>query len=743
MRGGNLLFFLIISFFIELNSETKNLENVKEDTLKLENTNNLQDKKGDKTSVALSIINEKDNVEEKLEKIVKILQKHEKGLEEVKENSKKEKDKKEKDKKAKKKEEKPPKKLPIIYIAQDSEFRLYSKFRTEFFGGKNLRLLNDRNDEDRLAYFRHILDLNAEYHYGKASRKYDVVIFKLNLRNRGIWGDPESIALTTESEVKRLDVISGSHRHAIPRHFLWIRELWMQVALNDALCLGFDNIHTFTFGAFPFELGRGIALGSAYGVGPDLLGYYAEAAIDQYAFGFKFSGEIFKESLSYDVYGAILDNKASMWDYTIAPIKRQQYGHFFTPTRGFGIINYLVAGRLRWVPPVCRKENKILLEPYVVFNDQREQRIEFVGDANSKLITPGFAMEFEFNRWDFGFDTAFNFGRQKVKGWDRNNLIEQNRRGFEVIVNSRVKQIDPITGKSDLALAVPENEKIIKSSVPKNRCETDFEVNNGEIIGSNKLGTLINDDLRFRDPYTVHYRGSMFVCDVGFYLFKPEVKINATVGFASGDDNPHKDLEEIPNPANDIDYHGFISLLEVYSGVRVKSAFLLSGSGRIPRILSIPSEEVSDPYPSAVSRFTNLFFTGYGVNFKFPKTYRKWNINPNVLWYWQEFPTLLSKTEKSGQKKRKAANKFLGIEINTFAEIEILDDFRFFAVGALFLPGKHYKEIKGFPLNKEQKRYLDSLKEIPSNAQELIVDRAPLLGDDKSWFINVGLEYKF
>ena len=43
-----------------------------------------------------------------------------------------------------------------------------------------------------------------------------------------------------------------------------------------------------TFGAFPFELGRGIALGTAYAVDASDLGFYSENAIDQYAFGGKF-----------------------------------------------------------------------------------------------------------------------------------------------------------------------------------------------------------------------------------------------------------------------------------------------------------------------------------------------------------------------------------------------------------------------------------------------------------------------
>ena len=83
---------------------------------------------------------------------------------------------------------------------------------------------------------------------------YDLAYFKMTIRNRGIWGDPESIASTTLSPIRELDAVFGEHRHGLPRHILWIRELWIAFSLNDILGLPFCNLHTVTFGAFPFEL---------------------------------------------------------------------------------------------------------------------------------------------------------------------------------------------------------------------------------------------------------------------------------------------------------------------------------------------------------------------------------------------------------------------------------------------------------------------------------------------------------
>ena len=70
------------------------------------------------------------------------------------------------------------------------------------------------------------------------------------------------------------------------------------IIVLNFLHLGFESNHSFTVGAFPFELGRGISLGAAYAIGPGPLGFYSDGMIDQFAFGFKFSGEIVPDVLN-------------------------------------------------------------------------------------------------------------------------------------------------------------------------------------------------------------------------------------------------------------------------------------------------------------------------------------------------------------------------------------------------------------------------------------------------------------
>lgn len=618
--------------------------------------------------------------------------------------------------------------------AGDSEFKFGIKLRLpEFFYGRNLRLLNDNNPTDRVLYFRHTLDFLLEYRYGMPSVLYDLIYAKMTVRNKGVWGDPESISSTLSSPIHELGTSFGRHTHGIPRHILWIRELWIQFSINDLFNLPFCAQHFLTFGSFPFELGRGIALGAAYQVDASDLGFISESAIDQYAFGAKLSGDIIKDYLVYDLYGAILDNKAADFNQVNAKVRGQQYHHRNDAARGFGVINYIVAGRLKWFPNLRFENVKARIEPYILYNHNPEQQIEFIGDAKSDLVTIGIASESEIGSFEWGFDTAFNFGKQTVFGWDRNTIGLENRNGTSVIVNSRVKQMADATPtqSSPKALAVPENQRLIELS-PQTQLE------NGEIIGSNTLGTLINDSERFSDSYVNKYRGYMFVFDMGYTVCKPDLKLNAGFGFASGDANPNKD-EEFPGDSDvDGEYEGFIGLQEVYSGVRVKSAFLLSGSGRIPRPLSFPSDEVSNPFSTTVSRFTNILFVGGGANWAPSWCEKSWRLNPNILGYWTDFRTPFFNASTEQNSRTRFARNYLGVEINLFAEVELLPDLRLFSVSSFFFPGSHYRDIKGKPLSKAQQDFLSN-----QDKTGILNNRVPLLGDDPSFFFNIGLDYRY
>ena len=78
----------------------------------------------------------------------------------------------------------------------------------------------------------------------------------------------------------------------------------------------------------------------------------------------KFSGDLCKDRLSYDLYGTILANCSATFEQTHGKIRTHQYGHRADSARGFGSINYLVASRLHWYALPTTDTKKVYFEPY-------------------------------------------------------------------------------------------------------------------------------------------------------------------------------------------------------------------------------------------------------------------------------------------------------------------------------------------------------------------------------------------
>ena len=608
-------------------------------------------------------------------------------------------------------------------------FTFSGMYKPEMFFGKNISLLNNNNEGNKIWFQRHTLDLQLDIDYGCQTYGYNVLAMRFNVRNKGIWGNPESIASTTEAETKIVDSVGRRHKHAIPRHIFWMREAWLSFDIAQVMGLSFLNNHTFKVGLFPFQLGRGIALGDAYAVGPEQLGFYSDSFVDQYAPGALFHGEILANRLGYDLYVAILQNRSSSLSETGAAILGQQYGRLETPQRGSGIINFLIATRFNWHVFVSDIYGKLRVEPYVLYNRDPEQRIEFRGDSSSQLGTIGLAMEYEHPRFQIGFDYALNLGQQRAKGWDRNQIVEQNRGGQVVLVNSHV--VDQ------------NNEKIPFISNSKAQgiinCSFQDESENGENIGTVDSGvgyltgpiTLKNVANRFRNPYTNKYEGWMFVIDAGYWIYKKDLMLATTAFIATGDRNPNEETL-------DMVYSGFVPLQEAYSGKLVKSAYFLGGAGKITRPLSQPvSNQAPSRFAQTVNGFTNLVGTGLGLQWK-PSGWKKtFAFNPNALAYWQENPTKKFDARTSSELDS-LANTFLGVELNLFMSCMVLKDLKLFFVGSVFFPGAHYRDILGKPLTPTQQRLLDRLDRTGFDE-----DRIPNIGDDTSYTFNLGLEFRF
>src|SRR5436190_16727781 len=124
----------------------------------------------------------------------------------------------------------------------DWEYVFSGVFKPESFYAKNPTWLNNLNPFDRIYYSRHVLDLTVDILYGAQTYGTKIAELLFQVRNKGVWGNPESIAMTTEAEIKTIEAVNPiTHKHGFPRHIFWIRQVWLQFNINEAFTIPFSN----------------------------------------------------------------------------------------------------------------------------------------------------------------------------------------------------------------------------------------------------------------------------------------------------------------------------------------------------------------------------------------------------------------------------------------------------------------------------------------------------------------------
>ncbi len=602
------------------------------------------------------------------------------------------------------------------YKSGDTKIGFTLKDRIEAWYSKSSRLFNP-SSLDQAIYVQSTLDLKAYADFEK------IVKAMFNIRNKSRWGNATAIVATTPSPVKIDDALVGEHRHAIGRQLLWVREAWMEMLINKAFAVDSCTDHYFKIGFFPFELGRGISLGNAYATSPGLLGFYANNVIDQYAPGCLWNGEVLKDKWSYDFYIGILRNKSDSFDNVNEKIYANIAGDRLTPERGFGHLDFVLALRSDFkVKPCC--DGTLTIEPYILYNKDPEQRVDFPADAHSDLATWGLYFDYEGKKVEWGVEFAGNFGSQKVRGLDRNVIQLRNVNGDAVFNYSHVIDVNSKTN----ALVTPDNRTAVNNAPQGVQY-------NGQPINSN----LSNDPNRFRSEYKNFFKGFMIVGDIE-YKMTDNFTIAATGAYASGDENPNKDLA-LPNDSQqDTDYDGFIGLQEIYSGTRVESLFVI-GPNRITRPLSLPSINVprNSRIASTISGFTNLIYTGIGTEYITPGCYDKEiKLESNYLMYWQPEPGDKFNIATGKAVPNSLARKFLGFEVNTFMEAKLYKALKAFIIAGVFVPMDHFEDIKGKPISREQ---LDILDRVDNTG--FIDPNVLRLGTSPAFVFNWGFEFAF
>ena len=606
------------------------------------------------------------------------------------------------------------------------------KMKIEHFIDKNATMFN-RQLPDTLEYFKHCVDFNMDYAYGKEKFGYNAAEAFIELRHKGVWGkamsasDRDSGGPGAPSIVVLDNASLGGHAHDTGRTLIWMKEAWLQISPNAILnSTSADYLHFFKIGWVPFELGRGIALGGVYGAGKELLGLYSYGE-DKASPGILLHGQIIKDKLSYDLYYSKFEERGRSLAGNIMPVRRHDLDAKAPYSRGDNKDNELFAARLQGVAFNNECCGKLTLEPYVFYNVANDQYEDINPDTDTKLGSFGLNLEHAYKNFEWGGEVACNFGEEKLHAIDKNTVTYKKDhadgtvKGYYTFISTSEDGGTPAvyTTASRAFAATP-----YQLGVNDNTTVTDGYYNYNR------------REYRFRPAYTNKLRGWMGVVD-GAYTFKEQnVKVALAYGYASGDVNPHES-------ETDKTYRGFIGLDEWYSGKRVPSIFLLDQRLAV-RPLSLTPD--SAKYPDKIVdiendiSFTDIHTLGTGATWTPTAGGKKFTLNPNILLFWRD-----SSSKKVGsldargnvQPSTDDASKFMGTEINTVAKCELLKDLSMYGNFAVFIPGQYYEDVAGIPLSGDFYSKLDEA------VQGYFNPRAFRLSHNTAYHANVGLEYKF
>lgn len=646
------------------------------------------------------------------------------------------------------------------------EISFTGRTRTDFIAAVNTKYFNTKNLAlDAFAFERSTYDLGISAATGKQSiYQKEVIALAADFRSRFVWGQPEKIASTTVTAINENGVKTGAHNHSIGIPVLYLRGLDLTFDLNSLFCSIPQNYPTqkLKLGLFPVEIGRGITLGAGYAVTPDVLSYAPSDVIQEFAPGIMLYGTIDQaKNIDYRLYLSIIKNNSANHSDLINPIRSNFYKQGYFPYRGSGVVNIVGACQVDW-KYIFNDSNKAVLSPYIIIGHEGAGKIEFPEDSISNLVTYGFEFGAENSDWVFDCELAINNGSQYVFGVDRNTLKQEQRNctiddnqnsSIGVIVNDKVL----FGGYSSLPSSVTTDLKNKPTVFLGNNSKRQEAINNvpqssrengKTIIVPGEDYTLVNSSDRFKDPYQNFFNGFMFVIDLArnICINDQTFKWAWAAGYASGDDHPNKALVSKNDHIQNGKYSGFIGIQEIYSGKLVRSAFLMQGSGKMPRIGSIPGVLIDEEtgqiteaveFPSPISGFNNLIYAGTSLNLTYESLISdyNWKWYPNLLFYWQPDARNIYNEEIIKKSDKQTIDPFLGTELNLFLEIisKHLEGLKFFFVGTMFVPGGYYKDISKIPLDKEQESAF-------KNTSGTFI---PLMSTNNAYYLNLGIEFKF
>lgn len=572
---------------------------------------------------------------------------------------------------------------------KDMILKFGGKCTEEMFNAANLGWLNNNIINDNSFYMRATGDFFMDVSYGKYEKPR--ILFHNTIRLRYKWGSGTDTRIDGET-LPFIDSVIQSRGSTINRHILWNRELWIKFAIGD---LESPRENFFEIGAFPYEVGRGISFGAGYKFA-GFLGFTPSFSIDQFAPGCLIHINPLPEKLFFDGYLTLLENHNTSYKGNNAKVRLHEIDSSY-PFRGPGRQSYAAVIKSFW-QIFKEKENAISCEPYVIYFQSLDQKLEYLHDVDSFVTTYGLAVEGEYKKCNWGFEAAFNQGNILIKAIDRNVVkFARNSDGganteFLVEQYTKVFNQDPATvDKPTLAPVTNENKTIVAAGQK-------LVANNGKEIAPGS--GLYNAYDRFRPKQNQILDGYMFLADCSYQAIDDVLNISLGTGYASGDLSLQQNANTMSQEALlNQKYSGFITLQSVYSGTRLRHLVIFNEG--VPRFDVqnpngvFPRQNITPPVADSQVEFTNIAFAGTRIELQVPfwKKYKA-VVAPNIIGYWCP----VTPVTKCGTQAR----NYMGTELTTEISAQFYGQFKLYSYVGILFPGSYYTDMCGTLYNDEK-----------------------------------------
>jgi hypothetical protein len=671
----------------------------------------------------------------------------------------------------------------LLTTRNDVEVSMKGIVRQDWIGYDKIHTLRPSND-DQLSGFRNKLCIDLMANYGKKKYGRSAADAFARLTNYGFWYD-ESHYTPFSNDTKAINMLT------------YMEELWVNLHFGTFFD-AYDNWFSYKnhpvsvkMGYFPYMLGRGISFGD-FPIHVPYLGWdslkYDDARFNHP--GVLIHGYINK-NISYDLYYSKQSENSILLSKTWETINENR-------TDGRRKWRGIAKDRDLWAAKMDFMHQKswgdLHLQPYMMYVDASELKIEVQGDSAARLGTVGLMCEFKRGRFSMNAEVAGQFGHQNVHAIDRNvQETIKNDAGLETVVHSHIFSANT----ESFAVAYGENKAplagTISDAVTVNavayRGGFDTTTNqwipsvtkNGDLLGSlatvefNSAGSpvahayIFNSNVtgnaRFRDGYRIDYRGFMGVVDMKYEFEDVPVSIAAAGAYISGDRYPY-------NEEKDKRYRGFIPYGDYnYVGKYVYSQVLLE-ERKLPRPVDI-SYHFQYAFNN-IEDMSNLAYLGSGVEFKPLKDKNKLMLRSNILWFWEAIDLKVWHNEEKmpykegtndtqvfngavswpkqdqiwrsdvvktdylgsnfyhtkGWKTKDDASRFLGTELNFEVQYRPVKNCIVLGQLGCFIPGQLYKDLKGQP----NVNTIDGPQAYAGNFG---------LGNDPVWRLACSVDYRF